>query len=161
MNQPEAGLVNPIMTVYHGAEGPMVVFTGHDIVSFRRDDIVSLVAYDTTVQVLIPATRLTDRSTVYAAIERLAAEHDVPIAGGRFEDSIAALRAVERRLAEPALAVAAVVGGREALARRGAAPPRRDAGARAEPAGGAAAARGVDDRLRHVKFRRGIRLGRA
>ncbi|MEW6074129.1 MAG: PEP/pyruvate-binding domain-containing protein [Planctomycetota bacterium] len=39
------------------------------------------------------------REEMLAIIERLAAEHDVAIAGGRFEDSIAALREVERRLA--------------------------------------------------------------
>lgn len=39
----------------------------------ERDDIVSLVAYDSTVRVVVPATRLTDRAAVSSAIRRIQA----------------------------------------------------------------------------------------
>ena len=48
----------------------------------RDEDIVSVVAYDSTVQVLVPATRLTDRNQVYAAIDRLQADHSTALFAG-------------------------------------------------------------------------------
>jgi len=41
----DGAAVNPVMTVYHGSENPMVVYTGHDIMSFNRSDLVSLVKF--------------------------------------------------------------------------------------------------------------------
>ena len=37
----------------------------------RRDDIVSIVTYDSTVHVLMPATRLSDKEDIYRAIRRI------------------------------------------------------------------------------------------
>lgn len=48
----------------------------------RDDDIVSIVAYDSGVQALVPATRLTDRNQVYAAIERLKADQSTALFAG-------------------------------------------------------------------------------
>ena len=39
----------------------------------RRDDIVSVVTYDSTVHVLVPATKVSNRQEIYAAIRRLQA----------------------------------------------------------------------------------------
>jgi len=39
----------------------------------RRDDIVSVVTYDSTVHVLVPATKVSNRQEIYAAIRRLEA----------------------------------------------------------------------------------------
>src|SRR5262245_55180616 len=38
------------------------------------NDIVSVIAYDTTVEVLVPATKVSDRRALHAAIERLSAD---------------------------------------------------------------------------------------
>jgi len=46
------------------------------------DDIVSVVAYDTTVEVLVPATRLSDREVIYNAIQRLEAGNSTALFGG-------------------------------------------------------------------------------
>jgi Ca-activated chloride channel homolog len=43
------------------------------VARLRADDIVSVVAYDETVQVLVPATRVSDRDVIRAGIERLQA----------------------------------------------------------------------------------------
>ncbi|MBN2308903.1 MAG: VWA domain-containing protein [Candidatus Hydrogenedentes bacterium] len=45
-------------------------------------DIVSVVAYCSTVEVLVPATRLTERESVYAAIRRLEAAGSTALFGG-------------------------------------------------------------------------------
>ena len=37
------------------------------------NDIVSVVAYDSTVKVLVPATKVLDKTAIYAAIRRLTA----------------------------------------------------------------------------------------
>lgn len=39
----------------------------------RADDIISIVAYESTVEVLVPATRATDTGAIYQAIDRIAA----------------------------------------------------------------------------------------
>jgi Ca-activated chloride channel family protein len=39
----------------------------------QRDDIVSVIAYDSTVHVLVPATKVSNREEIYAAIRRLEA----------------------------------------------------------------------------------------
>jgi len=44
MFQPGEG-VSPLMTVYHGSENAMLVFSGHDIVSFRRAHCLALVKF--------------------------------------------------------------------------------------------------------------------
>lgn len=46
------------------------------------EDIVSVVAYDTTVEVLVPATRLSDREVIYSAIQRLQAGNSTALFGG-------------------------------------------------------------------------------
>ncbi|GMW00423.1 MAG: hypothetical protein AMXMBFR84_15600 [Candidatus Hydrogenedentota bacterium] len=45
-------------------------------------DIVSIVAYDTNVLVLVPATRLTDRASIYEAVEKLSADHSTALFAG-------------------------------------------------------------------------------
>ncbi|MBI4558260.1 MAG: VWA domain-containing protein [Candidatus Hydrogenedentes bacterium] len=52
------------------------------IEKLRDDDIVSVVAYDSFVQVLVPATRLTDRNAVYAAFEGLTANNSTALFAG-------------------------------------------------------------------------------
>jgi len=48
----------------------------------RDSDIVSLVAYDSDVRVLVPATRLTDRGALFAAIDALTADHSTALFAG-------------------------------------------------------------------------------
>ena len=48
----------------------------------RDDDIVSIVAYDTNVRVLVPATKLTDRQQVYAAIAQIEAAESTALFAG-------------------------------------------------------------------------------
>jgi Ca-activated chloride channel family protein len=48
----------------------------------RDDDIVSIVAYDTNVRVLVPATKLTDRQQVYATIAQIEAGESTALFAG-------------------------------------------------------------------------------
>ncbi len=48
----------------------------------RDDDIVSIVAYDTNVRVLVPATKLSDRQQVYAAIAQIEAAESTALFAG-------------------------------------------------------------------------------
>jgi Ca-activated chloride channel family protein len=48
----------------------------------RADDIVSVVAYDHTVEVLVPATKVSDRQSIRAAIERLVAGGNTALFAG-------------------------------------------------------------------------------
>ncbi|MBI5091074.1 MAG: VWA domain-containing protein [Candidatus Hydrogenedentes bacterium] len=52
------------------------------IEKLRDIDIVSIVAYDSTVQVLVPATKLTDRAMVSNAINRLTADNSTALFAG-------------------------------------------------------------------------------
>lgn len=48
----------------------------------RSEDIVSVVTYDSTVNVLIPSTRLSDKDSVYAAIRRIQAGDNTALFAG-------------------------------------------------------------------------------
>ncbi len=48
----------------------------------RPDDIISVVAYESTVEVLVPATRATDTSAIYEAIDRIVAGGSTALFGG-------------------------------------------------------------------------------
>ncbi|MBX7259932.1 MAG: VWA domain-containing protein [Candidatus Hydrogenedentes bacterium] len=48
----------------------------------RNDDIVSFVAYDTNVRVLVPATKLTDKQPVYSAVAQLSADGSTALFAG-------------------------------------------------------------------------------
>jgi len=52
------------------------------IEKLRDVDIVSVIAYDTTVQVLVPATKLTDKATVMNAIDSLTADKSTALFAG-------------------------------------------------------------------------------
>ncbi|MBX7256739.1 MAG: VWA domain-containing protein [Candidatus Hydrogenedentes bacterium] len=52
------------------------------IEKLRSDDIVSVVAYDTNVRVLVPATKLTDKQPVYSAVAQLNADGSTALFAG-------------------------------------------------------------------------------
>jgi Ca-activated chloride channel family protein len=48
----------------------------------NKEDIVSIVSYDNTVNVLVPATKVTDKASIYAAIERMEASGGTALFAG-------------------------------------------------------------------------------
>ncbi|MCK5809723.1 MAG: VWA domain-containing protein [Cocleimonas sp.] len=48
----------------------------------NKEDIVSIVSYDNTVNVLVPATKVTDKASIYAAIERMEANGGTALFAG-------------------------------------------------------------------------------
>jgi Ca-activated chloride channel family protein len=48
----------------------------------NRDDIISIVTYDSTVRVLVPATRISDRSSIDQAIDRITANGSTALFAG-------------------------------------------------------------------------------
>src|SRR5262249_54102390 len=39
------GVILPVMTIYHGVENPTLVFSGHNLWSYKRDDVKQLVDF--------------------------------------------------------------------------------------------------------------------
>ncbi len=54
----------------------------HAVARLRPDDIVSIVAYDTTVRVVVPATKASDQSTLRAGIQGISAGGDTALFAG-------------------------------------------------------------------------------
>ncbi len=48
----------------------------------NKNDIVSIISYDSTVNVLVPATKVTDKTSIYAAIDRMGANGGTALFAG-------------------------------------------------------------------------------